>query len=83
MPALLQVEALEGGVELVVATPGRLLAHLEEGNIELEDVVRCAGPSMPDHAAIDKHDVGRGWQCSSLCSYCVELARKRANMTMS
>ncbi|AJM92139.1 DEAD/DEAH box helicase [Nitrosopumilus piranensis] len=34
----LQLDALERGVEIVVATPGRLIDHLKRGSIELRDV---------------------------------------------
>lgn len=34
----LQLDALERGVEIVVATPGRLIDHLKRGSIELKDV---------------------------------------------
>jgi len=33
-----QFKDLEGGVEIVVATPGRLIDHLKRGSIELNDV---------------------------------------------
>ena len=32
----IQLDALERGVEIVVATPGRLIDHLKRGSIELE-----------------------------------------------
>ena len=34
----LQLDALERGVEIVVATPGRLIDHLKRGSIDLRDV---------------------------------------------
>ena len=34
----LQLDALDRGVEIVVATPGRLIDHLKRGSIELRDV---------------------------------------------
>ena len=34
----LQLDALDRGVEIVVATPGRLIDHLKRGTIELRDV---------------------------------------------
>ena len=34
----IQLDALERGVEIVVATPGRLIDHLKRGSIELRDV---------------------------------------------
>jgi ATP-dependent RNA helicase RhlE len=33
-----QIEALDGGIDIMVATPGRLLDHLEQGNTSLRDV---------------------------------------------
>ena len=34
----LQLDALDRGVEIVVATPGRLIDHLKRGSIELRDI---------------------------------------------
>ena len=34
----IQLDALDRGVEIVVATPGRLIDHLKRGTIELRDV---------------------------------------------
>eukprot|EP00850_Spirogloea_muscicola_P019744 SM000198S05315 [mRNA] locus=s198:2994:6740:- [translate_table: standard] len=47
-----QVDSLKQGVELVVATPGRLLKHLESGSVVLEDVKRQAKPVVFDEADI-------------------------------
>lgn len=33
---LLQCELLEGGVDVLVATPGRLLSHLDKGSLCLQ-----------------------------------------------
>jgi ATP-dependent RNA helicase RhlE len=33
-----QIKALRGGVEIIVATPGRLIDHLNEGNVKLDMV---------------------------------------------
>ena len=33
-----QIRALGAGVDIVVATPGRLLDHLEQGNVRLDDL---------------------------------------------
>lgn len=35
-----QSESLRAGADLIVATPGRLLQHLDEANIVLDDVSR-------------------------------------------
>ncbi len=34
----IQLDALDRGVEIVVATPGRLIDHLKRGSIELRDM---------------------------------------------
>lgn len=38
-PIGLQAQALRRGVDLVVATPGRLMDHMQRGNIRLDDVL--------------------------------------------
>jgi len=43
----IQLEALDRGVEIVVATPGRLIDHLKRGSIELSDV---------EHVVLDEAD---------------------------
>jgi ATP-dependent RNA helicase RhlE len=51
VPYELQEEALRGGVDVVVATPGRLLDHLEKGNVvfdELEILVLDEADRMLD-----------------------------------
>lgn len=40
MPA--QQAALRDRADILVATPARLVAHLEAGNVELQDTVSCA-----------------------------------------
>lgn len=35
-----QVESLEQGADIVIATPGRLLQHLEAGNIKFDHLKR-------------------------------------------
>ncbi|MDA7940568.1 MAG: DEAD/DEAH box helicase, partial [Nitrosopumilus sp.] len=42
-----QLDALEAGVEIVVATPGRLIDHLKRGSIDLRDVT---------HVVLDEAD---------------------------
>ncbi|KAG2479218.1 MAG: DEAD-box ATP-dependent RNA helicase CshE, partial [Nitrosopumilales archaeon] len=52
----IQLDALEKGVEIVVATPGRLIDHLKRGSITLEDVshlVLDEADSMLDMGFID------------------------------
>ena len=43
----IQLEALHDGVEILVATPGRLIDHLKRGSIELDDVA---------HTVLDEAD---------------------------
>ena len=43
----IQLDALDRGVEIIVATPGRLIDHLKRGSIELKDV---------EHVVIDEAD---------------------------
>ena len=55
----LQLDALERGVEIVVATPGRLIDHLKRGSIELRDVTHIVldeADTMLDMGFID--DIG-------------------------
>jgi len=40
-PIPIQFKALRAGVQVVVATPGRLIDHLERGSIELSDLKYC------------------------------------------
>ena len=52
----LQLDALERGVEIVVATPGRLIDHLKRGSIELRDVTHIVldeADTMLDMGFID------------------------------
>jgi len=52
----LQIDALERGVEIVVATPGRLIDHLKRGSIELRDlshIVLDEADTMLDMGFID------------------------------
>ena len=43
----IQLDALHKGVEIVVATPGRLIDHLKRGSIELKDI---------EHVVLDEAD---------------------------
>ena len=52
----LQLDALERGVEIVVATPGRLIDHLKRGSIELRDITHIVldeADTMLDMGFID------------------------------
>lgn len=52
----IQLDALERGVEVVVATPGRLIDHLKRGSIELRDVTHIVldeADTMLDMGFID------------------------------
>ena len=40
----IQLDALERGVEIIVATPGRLIDHLKRGSIELMDIEHIVLP---------------------------------------
>ena len=52
----IQLDALDRGVEIVVATPGRLIDHLKRGSIELRDVTHIVldeADTMLDMGFID------------------------------
>jgi ATP-dependent RNA helicase DeaD len=52
----IQLDALHRGVEIVVATPGRLIDHLKRGSIELRDVTHIVldeADTMLDMGFID------------------------------
>ena len=52
----LQLDALDRGVEIVVATPGRLIDHLKRGSIELGDIthiVQDEADTMLDMGFVD------------------------------
>ena len=52
----LQLDALDRGVEIVVATPGRLIDHLKRGSIELRDITHIVldeADTMLDMGFID------------------------------
>ena len=52
----IQLDALDAGVEIVVATPGRLIDHLRRGSIELNDVTHIVldeADTMLDMGFID------------------------------
>ena len=52
----LQMDALDRGVEIVVATPGRLIDHLKRGSIELRDITHIVldeADTMLDMGFID------------------------------
>ena len=52
----LQLDALERGVEIVVATPGRMIDHLKRGSIDLRDVTHIVldeADTMLDMGFID------------------------------
>lgn len=52
---VLQCEQLAGGVDVLVATPGRLLAHLEKGSLQLDETLAVV---------LDEIDILAG-QCNS------------------
>ena len=57
-----QLGALSRGVEIVVATPGRLIDHLKRGSIELKNVghvVLDEADTMLDMGFIDDIQIGR------------------------
>lgn len=52
----LQLDALDRGVEIIVATPGRLIDHLKRGSIELHDITHIVldeADTMLDMGFID------------------------------
>jgi len=57
-----QVRALQSGVEIVIATPGRLIDHLEQGNTNLRRVT---------YLVLDEADrmLDMGCKYSSHCLY--------------
>lgn len=49
-----QIETLDGGVDVLVATPGRLLSHIERGSLNLSNTAALV---------LDEVDVLAGEAC--------------------
>jgi hypothetical protein len=76
-PLLLQTELLSGGVDVLVATPGRLLGHFEKGSLQLDHtaalvldevdvlagVAVCGGGGGKGGCTGLLAGVGASWQC--------------------
>ena len=69
----LQLDALERGVEIVVATPGRLIDHLKRGSIELRDVT---------HIVLDEADTMLDMGFVDDISFILDLAPEERVMSL-
>ena len=69
----LQLDALERGVEIVVATPGRLIDHLKRGSIELRDV---------SHIVLDEADTMLDMGFVDDISFILDLAPEERVMSL-
>lgn len=69
----LQLDALDRGVEIVVATPGRLIDHLKRGSIELRDVT---------HIVLDEADTMLDMGFVDDISFILDLAPEERVMSL-
>ena len=69
----IQLDALEKGAEIVVATPGRLIDHLKRGSISLEDV---------SHVVLDEADTMLDMGFIDDIEFILELAPKEKTMSL-
>ena len=69
----LQLDALDRGVEIVVATPGRLIDHLKRGSIELRDVT---------HIVLDEADTMLDMGFIDDISFILDLAPEERVMSL-
>ena len=69
----IQLGALERGVEIVVATPGRLIDHLKRGSISLDDVT---------HIVLDEADTMLDMGFIDDIEFILELAPKEKVMSL-
>ncbi len=68
-----QLDALDRGVEIVVATPGRLIDHLKRGSIELRDV---------SHIVLDEADTMLDMGFVDDISFILDLAPEERVMSL-
>ncbi len=69
----LQLDALDRGVEIVVATPGRLIDHLKRGSIELRDIT---------HIVLDEADTMLDMGFVDDISFILDLAPEERVMSL-
>ncbi len=69
----IQLDALHRGVEIVVATPGRLIDHLKRGSIELRDI---------SHIVLDEADTMLDMGFVDDISFILDLAPEKRVMSL-
>ncbi len=69
----IQLDALERGVEIVVATPGRLIDHLKRGSIELMDI---------EHIVLDEADTMLDMGFIDDIQFILDLAPEERTMSL-
>ena len=69
----IQLDALDRGVEIVVATPGRLIDHLKRGSIELSDI---------EHVVLDEADTMLDMGFIDDIQFILDLAPEERTMSL-
>ena len=69
----IQLDALERGVEIIVATPGRLIDHLKRGTIELMDI---------EHIVLDEADTMLDMGFIDDIQFILDLAPEERTMSL-
>ncbi len=69
----IQLDALERGVEIIVATPGRLIDHLKRGTIELRDI---------QHIVLDEADTMLDMGFIDDIQFILDLAPEERTMSL-
>jgi ATP-dependent RNA helicase DeaD len=69
----IQLDALDRGVEIIVATPGRLIDHLKRGSIELGDV---------EHVVLDEADTMLDMGFIDDIQFILDLAPEERTMSL-
>jgi ATP-dependent RNA helicase DeaD len=69
----IQLDALERGVEIIVATPGRLIDHLKRGSIELMDI---------EHIVLDEADTMLDMGFIDDIQFILDLAPEERTMSL-
>ncbi|HUT06391.1 MAG TPA: DEAD/DEAH box helicase [Nitrosopumilaceae archaeon] len=69
----IQLDALDRGVEIVVATPGRLIDHLKRGSIELSDI---------EHIVLDEADTMLDMGFIDDIQFILDLAPEERTMSL-